>query len=344
MELTQLKKWMLLLALVCGIGASGQVFAVIFNVTMPPSANPALLIEPGQSVAFQFDVQNINSDSGIAEVPAFYFESGAFNNEYSFSSGQPAACAAPVMSVSSGGSYQVTFPVTLAASQLLRCTYQLTRSSGSINDIRLAFGPSGASFVYFAGTLPDLGIAGEIAQVPYGATEAVVRISQRNPSPREVAAHLVGTSCAIFAPLNPPPAVPFLIEDGFPGACQSLTRATCGVAFGLSGANWRFTLGPIPANGEASCLLRLRFPEPLTSLAQLSVMNGALYTSFSTVQFTDGGTGFDVQVSNNEATFGASPAPQPVPTNGWMGLLSLWSIVIVAAMVALRRRRSPQRR
>ena len=92
-------------------------------------------------------------------------------------------------------------------------------------------------------------------------------------------------------------------------------------------------MGPIPASGEASCLLHLRFLNPLIAPVAL----GFSFQS-DTLPFSDGAFGIDPNPANELTSLTAGPQAIEVPTAQWFALLALGLGLLLAASVVLRRR------
>lgn len=275
------------------------------GVDLPEGA--ALRVAPGADAAFVFEVRNTWPSTRTIPVTGGLGGAADAFSEYAFTSQSGPSCAAPVLFGSSANS--IRFDVgPLAPNESLRCIYGVARRVDSIND--LTFGvcrdtssPSLCWQDVFIGSLPDMQlIAAPIEPIGLGTTSALVRLTARNPLGPAAAARRITTECTEFefGQFGP---FPFDLENDFPGACPTADQHIGCLNF--TGTNYdtrEFLIGPTPAGGEASCLVRLRMHEPLAVLADLEMS----FTN-SAVNRVDGGLAFDPVRANGVVRVGAVP-------------------------------------
>lgn len=348
----------LVVLLVTGLTMTAPSYALAFYVTLPDGSQQITrTLRPGESATLVFSVENLDVEAGVADPGGWYVGDAIPQAEYVIDSGTPARCGAmtstPPAYASAG---RLRFSVgPLDVGESITCTYRVTRALGSINDLKLSFCPNmflGLNCLlipigdYLAGTLPDLALRStQVGYLPTGAAEGKLRITGTNLSDRDVAEQNIATDCTEFGfgVFNPSP---FEIDNNFPGACPSGSYAR--LCFNFTGMNFssrNFLVGPIPAHGEASCDLHLRFRHPLTGPLSLGI-GYYLYGDF--VQFADGGIGFDTNTANSMTTLTAAPgAPYvaaTVPTASRIGLLVLALLLIAGVTRYARHVKTPGNR
>jgi hypothetical protein len=144
----------------------------------------------------------------------------------------------------------------------------------------------------------------------------IVRLEMSNPGPAEVSSRVVATECREFEP-GLLFLTAFTIEAGFEGACEQLPDDGC---VNFTGTNYdmsRFRLGPAPADGEASCLLKLRprADEDIRSPEPVAI-------SFEDANMTlpGGGQATDPNPANDAASLSLGRTGPLVPCEGCEGL------------------------
>lgn len=309
-----------------------------FSVEFPPGQSRQRPVEPGASTTLEFSVRNAGAAAGIAVVGGNMGYDVTSLAGYAFVAAEPARCPAPVV-VQNFGNY-VQFRVgPLAPGETLACRYQVTRAVDARND--LGFPLCGRSATYqpcnsphWFGTLPALTLRVDPAEpVAYGTRSVLVRVTAGNPTPRAIARRVAGTGCWEFGGgiFGPPP---FEITSGFPGSCAPRNDLDqCANFTGQNFSSQELELGPIPANGSSSCLLRLDFTQPLTAPTFID-----LNFYGQAVAFTDGGTGLDPAASLVAAPLGAAPPSQVPVGRPALGIAAL--LMALAALRALQRRRA----
>lgn len=250
--------------------------------------------------------RNTSTQSGLIQQQAHTYAGNSFA-EYTFDNASDPRCAAPTPPTSPGGPLQfVIGPLT--AGESLRCTWRVSRSPASTND--LEFGLCNSLTTWFlcrqriyVGSTPDLSLHSSAAEsVRQGTVSALVRLTARNLSTHRVASRSVTTECVEFEG-DGPFSGPFDIENDFPGACPSSDRRElCSNFTGQNFDSRGFLVGPIEAGGESSCLLRLRLHEPLTKEMAVDV-----YFFNDDMSLANGGQAFDPARDNNRARLVAAP-------------------------------------
>lgn len=327
----------LALALAASTPAMAQDLAE-FSVEFPAAQSRQRPVAPGASTSLDFTVRNGGATAGTAVVSGNMGYDVTSLAGYAFVAADPARCPAPVVVQNFG--YYVQFRVgPLAPGELLACSYQVTRAADARND--LAFPLCGRSATYqpcnaihWFGTLPMLSLRVDPAEpVAYGTRSVLVRVTAGNPGARAIARRVAATGCWEFGGgiFGPPP---FEITSGFPGSCAPRDDLDqCANFTGQNFSSQELELGPIPANGSSSCLLRLDFAQPLTAptFIDLNFYGHA-------VAFADGGIGLDPAASLVAAPLGAAP-PSQVPV-GRTGLAIGALLMALAALRALQRCRA----
>ena len=320
-----------------------------YRAWIPTESLTELLLQPGDNAEFSFGVENLSNVPGTANLLVAMNGSASVRAGYIIVSTSPSNCADP--SIDGYESFGIlSFGVRLLQpGEQQVCSYRITRLPGSRSDLNLGacgfFGTTVNPFscAYFlktkrgtwvAGTLPDVALrAVPTAAIPNGALEATLRIIATNPGDREVLAKGMETVCAEFGGGIFGPS-PFNIDNDFPGACPTAPgQAGCGNFTGQHFSSKAFSMGPIPASGEASCLLHLRFLNPLIAPVAL----GFSFQS-DTLPFSDGAFGIDPNPANELTSLTAGPQAIEVPTAQWFALLALGLGLLLAASVVLRRR------
>ncbi|MFZ2234769.1 MAG: hypothetical protein WAV67_00150 [Dokdonella sp.] len=326
---------MLLPTFALALASVAQAQPILLSI--PAGSADFARLQPGESGLFTYTAKNRTSnDLGSFRVSAIFypgFGSPGFLGEYSFQPEPGSRCSITETLA------RFVFS-SLASQETVTCRTTVTRSATSRNDLILFycgfveytcppdFGGY-SSFVPFLymGDLPDTALTSSIVTVPPGSTTALVDIKVSNPSSRTITGRTFRTECAEFGGTGLV-APPFQIENDFPGACSSVTSsAECGGTSGTASLK-AYVSGPIPAYGEVTCKLRLRFTSPLTSAQSLMMRLPGNH-----LQFIDG-VGFDLNPANDETRFGAAPAQLadfvPVPTLSRAALLLL--VVLLAGL------------
>lgn len=305
-------------------------------------------IAPGGTGSLSFTLTNTATVGGAASVGGHYASRPEALAGYEFDA-IDARCGAPTLESDTFGSPRLVFPVSdIPPAASLTCNYLITRHPDSIDDLGFRLCGPGPYDNYCdrrirRGTLPDLSL--EVQAVPALASspdEALVRVRMRNASSLAVASRVVTTECSefeggIFAP------GPFRVETDFPGACPRADRgAGCLNFTGQRFHSYGFLLGPAPAGGESSCLLRLRYADSAPRGKSV-----ALYFLDDVVSLESGGRGFDAASSNDQTELGADTRTGavniPVPASA-IPLLVLALVLSGWRRLGHHRTRSPSPR
>jgi len=312
-----------------------------YRVEFPAGQSAQRPVAPGASTTLEFTVRNTGATTGIAVVGGSMGYDVTSLAGYVFVADEPARCPAPAVVQDFG--YYVRFRVgPLAPGESLACRYQVSRAADSRNDLGFELCGRSASYQpcntpHWFGTLPALTLRVDPAEpVAYGARSVLVRVTATNPTARAIARRIAATGCWEFGGgmFGPPP---FEIVSGFPGSCAPRNDLDqCANFTGQNFSSQELELGAIPANGTASCLLRLDFAQPLIAptFIDLNFYGNA-------VAFADGGIGLDPAAALVSAPLGAAP-PSQVPL-GRPGLGIAAVLMALAALRALRRRGSDAR-
>lgn len=338
--------WLIIACTFCAAHAGTTAY---YRAWIPVGSLTELVLQPGESAEFSVGVENRSNVPGTANLLVAVNGSESVRAEYTIVSNDLSNCANPTMDgYASYGILNLGVRLLQPGEQQV-CSYRITRLPGSRSDLNLGIcGFSGTLLnlsscayslktrrgTWVAGTLPDMALrAAPTTEIPYRAVEAFLRITATNPGDREVLAKGMETVCAEFGGGIFGPS-PFNIENNFPGACPSIpSQSGCGNFTGMFFSAKAYSIGPIPAHGQASCLLHLRFRQPLIAPVAL----GFSFQSV-TLPFADGGFGIDPSPANELTALAAGPQAVEVPTAQWFALLLLGLGLLLAASVVLRSR------
>ncbi len=352
MKLTSLRKWALLLQLAC---ASPTVLAINYELTLPDGNAAHIPLMPGESGSFTFDIRNLDTEAGTA-IGWGRIDDG--QGLYTFGLSQQAGCGQPRRTSSAYFALQWTFPVALDTGETKRCIYPITRPAASLRTAR--FYPCVGQNVSGAvtcnsvqpqlvmGTLTDIAFSlSPIAELSPGANDKIVKITVRNLSEVDVGSFKLATACT-GTPWN---ELPYALEGNFPGACplvQLNPGCTYDAQFGVPPPviNWLVGVSPTPAYGESSCLVRMRFRQPLfAQVVDTLELRRPQQDRFPPIPLPQPAyaEGRDVNAGNDGRTpFGAIPiVATPVPSAGRIALAALMLTLI--ALAALRYGRQTRR-
>ncbi len=353
MKIARMVSWMLSLALGCG---SASAFAINYELTLPDGDASHLQIQPGETASFSFDIRNLDSEAGTAIAWSRIEDYQGSQGAYSFGPSLQAACRQPTQSHPDIFAFQWSFPVDLGAGETIRCTYPVIRSATSIFTVR--FRPcvgqnvsgsntcSGPLPLLVIGTLTDIAFSmSPIAELPVGANEAMVKITVRNLSDVDVGSFKLATSCVG----TPPNELPYALERNIPDACPLVAfnpGCTYSGQFGVPPpvSNWLIGVSPTPARGESSCLVRMRFRQPLIApVIDTLELRRPQQDRFPPIPLPQpaNAQGRDVNASNDGRTpFGAIPfVSTPVPSAGRISLAAMVFSMIMLARSRYRRRK-----
>lgn len=341
---------MIFLALLC---ASPAALALNYGLTLPDGDSGHVQVLPGQTASFTFDIRNLDAEAGTV---IGWGNIKDYQGVYTFGLSQQAGCNTPYQTRPDILTFRWNFPVALGAGETRRCTYPVTRPATSVLTARFypctgtnVSGSNNCSSVLpqlVFGTLTDIAFSvSPIAELPVGAMEAIVKISVRNLSDVDVGSFKLATSC-VGTPSN---QLPYALDTDFPGACpliQPNPGCTYDTQFGVPPPvfNWLVGVSPTPAHGESSCLVRMRFRQPLvTSIVDTLELRRLPYERYPPIPLPQpaNAEGRDVNASNDGRTpFGAIPfVATPVPSAGRVGLAAFVVTLIGLAGLRFRRRR-----
>jgi hypothetical protein len=335
-----------LLLAVAFVALPAQAQDAGYIITAPAYRFHDLSVLPGQSTTLNFSVTQSGTVVASALVAGYLYSREAAVPGYVFTSSDPVRCAVPTLQPTAYGP-AFAFPIgPLAAGESLNCSYQVTRSASSVDD--LSFGLCGTltgfnlscERVVRLGTLPDLALAVERAGV-FGDGRQRVRVRVSNPGPVDVASRIVTTDCreyegGIIA------SAAFSVASDFPGACAPASQTEACLNFtGVNAFAYGFDLGPIPAGGSATCLLELR-PR---AAAEVAIPGPAeLYFLGDHMTRGDGGDAFDTNAANDLTLLGlqaTTAAVVPIPPAA--GIAIALALGVSGLFAVRRRRRPPQR-
>ena len=321
-------------------GASAQSgFAP--TLTLPEHIARNQIVAPGQSGEFAFSIVNSGTMAGGVSVFARSHSPVGTLAGYTISILDPVRCYLPKVGVYGGHIETLHFTTgPVEPGETLTCSYTIARAPTAANDLALGICQSlqysghfvDCDLMYLFGSLPDLALTVEqVAPVAPGVTEALVRLRLNNLSGHDVASRVASTDCREFSGGHFDDA-PFDVETGFPGSCPLVAGEDCLVFLGTQFKSYGFRLGPVPAGGSASCLVRLRLYEPAGGPVSTS-----LYLIDDRVPLANGGTAFDPNRENDVTNLGILGVANAIPMSA-AGLLLLALTLAVAGVVGMRRR------
>jgi len=208
-----------------------------------------LLMAPGDVATLRLRIQATQA------FDATVFAHNAGSSEYTLI-GQPAAGCATF--APAGGIQHVLFDPTVASGDLL-CEYTIRRSLDSLNDagIWLWANVNGfpvATVEWVLGTTADVALTTRqesFALLPDGRARGLLRVTTSNPSGFSIDGLSAGSCLDTYFP-------DFSIDGTIAGGC--------GPANGYGGAcfdySYGFTLAPVPAQADTSCLVELTSTSP----------------------------------------------------------------------------------
>lgn len=261
-------------------------------------------IAPGQAGSYAFRMTDSHGGGGVAYVHGYLESRTEAMTQYVFSSSSP-SCGAPELETTASGVVQLFFPVTLPAGGAVECHYAVQRAAASSDDLGFVFyGPCGGrDCVVRRGSFTDQSLSVAPAPQPDdGSDRLTYRLTLHDHGTQPGATRDVTTECGEFGGGFFGP-VPFVVENDFPGACPDAELYE--VCLNFTGQNfysYGLRLGPAAAGGEASCLVRLRYPE-----GRIEPASVALYFSNDRVTLTGGIGAFDLESEDDGATLGYSP-------------------------------------
>jgi hypothetical protein len=325
-------------ALLLACSCSGAAQTAVSTVTLD-TAQSQLAIEPGAEGRLVFDVRTFTA--GPATVSGFLSGERAWFDEYVFEPLPPSQCAAPVVTMP-GVLERVEFDVgPLDAGATVRCAYRVVRRADSRHDTAFHLCPPGqfpvCGLTVQVGTLPDLALAA----VPADGS-GLVRVSVTNHSARDVTDVTLETDCTEFDGGFFDPA-PFDVVGDVPDGCPiAAAKSGCLNFTGQVFDTRAFAVGPVPAGGTRSCLLRLAPFTDGRAAARTSLPIGlrGAWSLFGTLVPLDGdASGFDASAGNNRAVLGVQGG-NAIPI-GAAALVLIAVGVFALAFPAFRRRVTP---
>jgi hypothetical protein len=336
--------------LVAGPGAAQDI---AYRVTIPPGIAADHAIAPGATIAagepgsIGFTLHNDSASGGMASFGGYLESRAEAFGDYTFVATDPLRCPAPIVETGLADLPRAAFVVgPIAANASLTCSYRITRSIDSVDDLklRLCGSRSGSGFcerIFRRGTLPDQSLSVEAASVPgvsVAPNQALVRVRLRNHSAVDGVSRDVTTECSEFEGGWFAPG-PFTTDTDFPGGCPRSDHFGPGCLnfTGQNFMNYAFRLGPAAAQGESTCLVRLQF-----ETAAMRATSVDFYLADDHVLRSDGGVAFDAATTNDATLLGGVPGAGasgavtvPLPT----AILPLLALLLGGIGVARLRRR-----
>jgi len=280
-------------------------FARALEVSVPADVPGTQVIAPGGSGSFGYTARNPDTGEASGDLTAQFNWSTTdpvdILAEYAFVP-DPATpgCAAPIRN-DALIFRRITFRIdALAGGASRTCRYRLDRAVSSRYDVEFSLcdrtdtlfcGPAG----FRRGTLPDL----VLSIAPEGGDPSLLRITVANATTTSLEYKDASSECAEFeGGLFEP--VPIDLVNDFPGACPTGSAGLEGcLSFtGQNFTNRAFRVGPLPAGGSASCLVRVRN----TGFASDDAVAFQLIRDPAAI--VGGGGAFDANPMNDDALLG----------------------------------------
>lgn len=270
-----------------------------------------VVLAPGES---KFVTWRINNLTPLAMKPFDVdVRSGSWRPSpfgYNFDSQNSEVCG-QLEEIPRGAKRNFRFPIKeeIPAGEAVSCLFKVTRSVDSTRDLYLVIGEE----IQYFGYLPDFDLRSEITTPPrFGDAGAIVRLFFDNPSDFRVLADAGG--CRLTErPYS-------IVELDRARACEVLRSGpTC-----FSGS-FGIRIGEAAPKGSKSCLLGIRFDEPLSDPILFRI--GLIGVGRQGISF------LDADPSNNGASLSLTPSARPVavPVLSWWTLLVLLSAFLAAA-------------
>jgi hypothetical protein len=293
-------------------------------------------IAPGQAGSYAFRVTNPQASGGVAYVHAYLESRIEAVAQYTFVSPNP-ACGAPDVEMDAPGSFKLFFPVTLPAGGAVDCQYTVQRAAASSDDLGFLFyEPCGLDeCVVRRGSFTDQSLSVVPAPQPGdGGDRLTYRLVLRNHATQAGVTRDVSTECAEFGGGIFDPK-PFVVENDFPGACPDGESFEGWLNFtGQIFSSYGLRLGPAPAGGESSCLVRLRYPG-----GRIEPGSVALFFSSDRAALAGGAVAFDRESGNDATALGYAPNATTHSVPFPRSALALLGGVLLLTGIGLVRRR-----
>lgn len=338
-----MKRWG---ALLCCL-LSGPVFASVLLRLETPLEIHNLIVAPGHSTEYEFRVRNVGTSSGSGSFSLNERRYGQSSfDQYQWTSLTP-DCGPVTTSVY----YErrvLTLPIlTIGVQETRTCRYRIDRQTPSLDDLSLAVCSYEQDWhncyrhQLNVGSLPDTTLRLERAgPAEPGSNTLLVRLVAENFSAHAIRSRVATTQCREFAGgiFDTPP---YDIDTDFPGGCASALGELCLNFTGQNFDAYGFELGPIPAHGSHSCLIKLVPRANPPTWYGIGPYATEFYFANDNVALSDGGAGFDPNADNGQVIFGL-PEASPVPLSRWTaGLLA--SMVLTLGLASVTRRLNRKR-
>lgn len=341
--LRYVSKWLTQFGMLCTLLVSTSATFAAARLTLEsPTEVSNLAIPPGGSAIWVFRVRNNGDSAGPADfgLQERRYGDTAFD-QYQWTS-LTAGCG-EARSAQFFSQMVLTLPISsLAVNEARTCSYRIERSAASRDDLgfRLCSFENDWNNCYRhtlnIGSLPDTTLRVEhVGPAMPGSSASLFRLTAINQSDFAITSRVATTACREFAG-GVFDSTPYLIETGFPGSCGTALGEIC---LNFTGQNFDamgFELGPIPAQGSNSCLIKL-VPRPvsLPTWFNLGPYTTPMYFRNDQVVLADGAIAFDPNAENDRAILGA-PDSHPVPINRF-ALIGLALLLCGLAVWSLRR-------
>lgn len=294
----------------------------------PSDGDVIVDLDPGQSIQRTLLISNegtSESTSFPVEFSQPFYQAGRLGIDYHFETLTPDVCSTTQLD-QNGARMTIS---ALPASTQARCTFSIRRDEDSLHDVTL--GSDDACFwsaqfrrcnrlLLQIGSHPDLSLRiSPVAPVFIGDTEALLRVTVTNASDIAIA-HPGFGGCFVD---NLPR---FAWDTDLVGGCGDQYAPMC------SHVTVGFSAPDVPARGQSSCLIRLRFPPLQTSNTSGLGLDHELY-SVGDDRFL-----LDTNLANSNGVFGVTPQlrePAVVPLHP-AALATLLLLVLLSSGVLIK--------
>lgn len=321
---------LVLLAVCCGLWPApglAQQTTRPFVVDLPAEMPRAATLAPGATGEVAFTVQALGDFSGDANVGARVRDPTELD-AYDLVPLTP-RCAAPTPP----SSWQrISFAVTgIGIGERVTCRYAVKRAADAASDLRLAFcqwDGFPCDLLVYRGAVPDTSLHVEAVSRAADGSSEILRLRVRNHADEAFVRRDVETECLEFGEgfLG---LIPFTLDTDLPGGCADGYTEGCLNFTGQLNFSYGFRVGPLPAGGEASCLVRRTFvPDTPGPRATLFRFYG------DRLERADGSHAYDPNAANDIVLPGGVVPlpPEMVPLSPWAAAIAACLLVLAATL------------
>lgn len=297
--------------------------------TVTPEPTLVYLDPGGDSAQVQWTITNNRSFPLVDTQIIVWFDLGYDQYQFAVENSDTCGQLEPD-GIGSRRRYRMPILTPIAPFAHVTCHLTVSRNEGATRDFSAYVGQRCQGFfdrcngsTQWFGYLPDFSLhVTEERPAYYGDETALVRVSVDNPSSRHVNAYVGACHDFSFPPY-------FMEQPNHPEACD--LDATGGVLVCFFGG-FSFGVGEGAPGSRASCLVELRFFEPLSGPTghYLQIIGASPEGEFM----------IDPSRSNDYATLGVVPSARPIPTLTKAATFVFLVCLCMCALLILRRRRS----